>query len=437
MNLLEKQSHAVYYLQDTTTHTVNYGGAAGGGKSAVGVLWLQSMCQQYPGTRWLMGRAKLTTLKGTTLKTFFEIASKLGIADQYEYKQQEKAIVWKNGSEIILKDLFYYPSDPEYDELGSLEITGAFIDEGAQITERCYQVVCSRIRFKIDDPERGIYHYGLSPKVLITCNPHKGWIYEKFYRPWRAKTLPAHLAFIRALPTDNPHLPQSYLDSLLRLEHNLRQKLYYGDWEFDDPEDALIEYDAIQDLFFNDHVDQQLDKRKYLTADIATVGSDLFVIMVWEGLKVIHKLSVPKSTGKEVVDIIKETARKYAVPRSSCIYDSDGSKTLTGYLDGMRGFSANERPTDAAFLNMKAQCYYKLAELINESKIWIAADIETTVRDAIVQELEYVKKYRTDEDGKLRTLPKKEIKGMIGRSPDYADTLMMRMWFLVRRSVQY
>ena len=55
-------------------------GFAGGGKSALGCLWIIESCQKYAGSRWLIGRSKLDTLKKTTLKTFFELASKLGIA---------------------------------------------------------------------------------------------------------------------------------------------------------------------------------------------------------------------------------------------------------------------------------------------------------------------------------------------------------------------
>jgi len=166
MKLLPKQENAVYYLKDNETRELIYGGAAGGGKSALGVLWLIECCQRYKGSRYLMGRAKLKTLKETTLATFFELSSKLEISDQWEYKMQQGVISWENGSEIILKDLFYYPSDPNFDELGSLEITGAFIDECNQVVSKAWQIVKSRIRYKLDE-------FGLIPKMLGSCNPSK------------------------------------------------------------------------------------------------------------------------------------------------------------------------------------------------------------------------------------------------------------------------
>ena len=145
MKLLIKQENATYFLKDSITKEVLYGGAAGGGKSAFGVLWLIEMAQSYPKSRWLMGRSKLKALKETTLNTFFELTSDLNITNQYTYNSQSNIIYWNNGSEIILKDLFLYPSDPNFDSLGSLEITGAFIDECNQITYKAWQIVKSRI----------------------------------------------------------------------------------------------------------------------------------------------------------------------------------------------------------------------------------------------------------------------------------------------------
>ena len=122
---------------------------AGGGKSALGVLWLIEQCQAYPGIRCLMGRSKLKALKETTLNTFFQLSTDLGISNQYNFNAQSGIIYWNNGSEILLKDLYAYPSDPNFDSLGSLEISLAFIDECNQISFKAWQIVKSRIRYNL------------------------------------------------------------------------------------------------------------------------------------------------------------------------------------------------------------------------------------------------------------------------------------------------
>ncbi|MGO3285918.1 MAG: phage terminase large subunit, partial [Mesonia sp.] len=275
MELLLKQEYATYYLKDSTTQEVLYGGAAGGGKSALGCLWLIEMAQKYPGTRWLMGRSKLKTLKETTLNTFFELSSKLGITNQFKYNGQDNVIYWNNGSQIILKDLFLYPSDPEFDKLGSLEITGAFVDECNQLVYKAWQIVKSRIRYKLKQ-------YNLIPKILGTCNPAKNWVYKIFYRPNKDNSIPETRQFIQALPTDNTHLPGSYLESLRGLDKNSKERLYFGNWEYDDDPSALIDIDAIYDYFNPVHITPE--GNKYLTIDIARKGKDKTVFRVWHGL---------------------------------------------------------------------------------------------------------------------------------------------------------
>ena len=85
------------------------------------------MCLKYPGSRWLIGRSELKILKQTTLQTFFEVCKIQNIqnGNHFIYKEQISELHFFNGSVIILKDLAYQPSDPDFDTLGSLEICGA------------------------------------------------------------------------------------------------------------------------------------------------------------------------------------------------------------------------------------------------------------------------------------------------------------------------
>lgn len=54
-------------------------------------------------------------------------------------------------------------------------------------------------------------------------------------------------------------------------------------------------------------------------------------------------------------------------------------------------------------------------------------------RDKIIQELDVIQYRDVGKDKPLRVIPKDEIKKIIGRSPDRADTIMMRMYFELNR----
>ena len=171
IKLTKKQSQCWKFLTDDVTNIITYGGSAGGGKSYLGCLWISSMCLQYPGIRTLIGRTVLQQLKVTTLNTLFEVLQLMGLksGEHYSFNGQSNIITFSNKSEIILKDLAYQPSDPNYDSLGGIEVSAVFIDEAAQVSHLCFSILKSRIRYKLNQ-------YNLIPKVLLTCNPGQNWI---------------------------------------------------------------------------------------------------------------------------------------------------------------------------------------------------------------------------------------------------------------------
>ena len=428
MQLLPKQEHAVYYLKDSTITELLYGGAAGGGKSALGCLWLIEMAQRYANTRWLMGRSKLKTLKETTLNTFFEQSTELGLSHTWIYNAQSGIITFNNGSEIILKDLFLYPSDPDFDSLGSLEITGAFIDECNQIVYKAWQVVKSRIRYKLTENN-------LSPMILGTCNPAKNWVYKKFYKPNQNKALPTYRRFISALPTDNPHLPESYLESLRELDEVSKQRLYYGNWEYDDDKATLISYNAIMDYWNGQHI--QPEGNKYLTIDVARKGKDKTVFRVWHGWVVIERHEIASGPLTQVVDKAKELQKTHAITNTRTLADEDG--VGGGVVDflGCQGFVNNARPEKEIigdmymlpnYSNLKSQCSVRMAKRIQAGEVVEICNDQTLI-DIVSEEMEQVKLKDVDKDGKTAIIGKDKVKELIGRSPDDWDSIMMREYF--------
>jgi hypothetical protein len=134
----------------------------------------------------------------------------------------------------------------------------------------------------------------------------------------------------------------------------------------------------------------------------------------------------------ESVDAIKLLQSKYNVNRTNIIVDEDGvGGGVKDYL-GCIGFVNNSKPIksngrEENFANLKTQCYYKLAEVINRNEIYIECNDKQ--QRLISEELEMVRLTREVDANKITLMGKDDIKKKIGRSPDYADALMMRMFF--------
>lgn len=389
------------------------------------------MCQNYPGTRWLMAREVLKTLKETTLNTFFELSTKLGINEQWEYKEQRGAIVWNNGSEILLKELKYKPTDRNFESLGSLEISGAFIDECSQIVFKAWQVVKSRIRYRLTE-------YNLIPKLLGTCNPSKNWTYKYFYQSKKKGDIVEYRSFIQSLPKDNPHLPPSYIDSLSQLDEVTKRRLLHGDWEYDDDKSTLISYDAIMDYWNGQHVEIKADDENYLTIDVARKGKDKTVFRVWKGWVCVKRYEMAISKTTEVVEKAQAIQKAFKITNSNTIADEDGIGG--GVVDqlGCKGFINNSSPIydanakggDVNYNNLKSQCSVRMARRIERREVSERCT-DGTIMELVNEELEQVKIKDVDKDGKVCIMPKETIKGLIGRSPDDWDTIMMREWFVL------
>jgi len=419
MELTPKQKEAIDYLTDYTTDYLGYGGAAGPGKTVLGCDWLMQMGYYAPGTKYFIGRDSLKDTRESVLHTWFYWGEKRGFTD---YKYRDNHIYFFNGTEIEFLDLSFYPEkDPLYERYGSKEYTSGWIEEAGSVNYMAFDVLKSRIgRWRNDE-------YNIKSKILCTFNPKKNWVDFTFYRPFIKNEEEKGIKFVRALPVDNPHLPKDYINTLRSIKDKAtRERLLNGNFDYDDDPTSLIDYDRIISIFTNNHI---LSGERYIVCDVARYGSDRAIITIWDGLKLIYYKVLEISATTEIENIIYALRVKYQIPLDHTIVDEDG--VGGGVVDHMRciGFINNSR-SYKNYENLKSECGYKLAEEVN--KIYIDCDIEQNEKDKIIQELGQLKTWEPDHDKKLRIMPKAQIKDNIGRSPDWLDIFIMRMYPVCR-----
>jgi len=419
--------------------------------------WIIKNCLQYPESRWFIGRDRLNSILKSTYNTFKDICKAWGVVKDghYNINLKDGIITFFNGSEIYLLDLHDNPADSNFDRLGSMEFTGGFLEEVAQISRKAKDIIMSRIRYKLDE-------FGLIPKILIASNPTKNWVYYDFYLLWKAGQLKPYQQFIPAFVTDNPHISPHYIENLHKLENVHKQRLLYGNFEYDDDESTLMDYDSIIDLWTNTIEE---DNTKYMTVDIARSGKDRTVFMFWRGLDLYKIITYSNDRRKYpntpqayttdktkfTTDMIKEFCTTEKIPRSQVIVDEDGvGGPVKDHCRGIKGFINNSSAFVAKseqqkhkrddnyfrpnYRNLKSQCAWMLAKLVNTHKIRISADMNSDTKREIISELEQFKQHNLDKDQALQLIPKDLMKEALGRSPDFADALNFRMWFELKQT---
>ena len=222
-------------------------------------------------------------------------------------------------------------------------------------------------------------------------------------------------------------------DEVLQAKSDLPEKIFKELYEAEASEDdgQLINNQSILKVFSNTHIESGV---KYITADIARLGKDKTVVYVWDGFRVIEIKEYDISRIDFIVDEIKTLQKKYNVNNNNVIVDEDGvGGGVVDYLH-CNGFVNNSVPIKVNglkdnFASLKDQCYYYLSEKINRNEIYV--DCNEKIERHLTEELEMVRLPKEIDTSRIRLMSKDEIKKRIGRSPDYSDALMMRIWFNV------
>ena len=415
IKLNKKQLLAFQQLWEASINEVLYWGGARWGKTFLLVLWFLLQAIGKPKSAYMIGRKELKRLRATTLLEFFEVAEKYGLKDTFTYNASENIALFTNWSRIFFVNLERMPSDPNYDRLGSYSLTAIGIDEAQEIESKAISVLRGRLSLLEGNG------WKTTPKILYTCNPSKWWIRNDFWVPYRQGTMTPDKVFIPALVWDNPLVSQDYIDNLKKSDKTTVERLLYGNFDYDDSDTRLIDDDTLYSLWW----DHGTPGNKYLSCDIARMGGDKTVLLVWSGYRIEHIIAYQYETLDKTIEKIRMEAKKHAIPMSRIVVDADGlGAGVADLLKWSKHFHAWES-TDG-YANLKARCCYKLGELCTLGKLSI---LDFPCKDEIMEEIATLEADKVDSDSKPTIKNKDWQKEKLGRSPDFSDAIMMRMVF--------
>lgn len=254
----------------------------------------------------------------------------------------------------------------------------------------------------------------------------------------------------------------TYISNLEALDPEEKRRLLDGNW--------LVSLDGLEvfnhrkiDHLFDNYVDHNSNTRHYITCDAARFGRDLCVIAVWKGWEVVEIHVYKKSETSDIVDRIEKLRKKYLIHKDNVVIDQDGVGGRAVAKGKYRGFGGGkpvmkdpETRIKENYKNLKTQCYYRFGELrVNAGLVQLSIDPDSCyiyedsrdnqagerttkikigseicdVRDLIKADFKAIKRAETDKEGKQQINTKEEQKTILGRSPDFGDTFMMREYF--------
>ena len=414
-----KQRQIFTLFDDDHTTEIVWGGSIAGGKTYALAALMIMKCLTHPTIRIGLARNNLTILKKNTLKSVFEVLNDWGLEPDvhFNYNQQTGIIKFDNGSEIVLCELQYLPSDPQYARLGGLLLTFVVIDECQEVDAKGKEILQTRAgRWKNDE-------LGIKAMLIMTCNPSKSsFLYRDYYLPHKEGTLKSYQAFVQVVTADNPHLAKDYVSNLRKtLSLGEYQRLILGRWETADDPDTLIKNETLE-LAYDLSIELSKDTKMRMSIDVA-FKQDRCIFVIWRGLTVIDIVTFNKDTDNTLTEKVKELATLHSIPTSSISFDADGVGLFLSqeFRSAKEIHNGGKTKKTHAYKNLKTELYFKMAELMEQGKLKIATDKH---RKAIEEEIAVIKhKPRESMENKIELVSKADMKRSLGRSPDITDAL--------------
>lgn len=342
---------------------------------------------------------------------FKRLSTKVGQYPVFNINQSNLTITCPNGAVI------HFKSAEKPDNLYGEDVYGVVFDEAPRARVEAFYALRSTIT-----------HTGGKMKLIGNFGGSANWMHQLKENATKDK----EYVYFKVTAWDAVKEGILTKEEVEQAQKDLPPKIFRSLYlaEEQESEDMLVSFDSIKDLWTNEHAKKGT---RYITADIALYGSDKFVAMVWDGLRMIECKVVDKCEADEVERLLKALAEKHKVGRSRIVYDADGlGSFLRGYLRGAKPFNNGGKVVGKVnYKNLKTQCIYMLADKINASDIYIDCELP---KKELMQELECLQSYQLDKEGKMQALPKEKIKELIGRSPDLLDAMTMRMYYELKGS---
>jgi hypothetical protein len=221
------------------------------------------------------------------------------------------------------------------------------------------------------------------------------------------------------------------------------EQLLEGNWNVSSKDmiETAIPNDMARQVFLNDPA---TNGDKWITCDLADVGTDNFTAIAWDGFHIYDMLVVGKTTPRQNAELLLNFAKKHDIGPSHIVYDGTRGLYISDYIPDAIPFVSAKKSEGMYYLearNLKDECFMRLAEAIKRGEFSIADEVANRkyehqrLKETISIQNEFLEEcavvYFVDAgSGKKRMPSKKEMNAKLGkdRSMDILDPCAMRMY---------
>ena len=257
------------------------------------------------------------------------------------------------------------------------------------------------------------------------------------------------VTFIKGKLEENVALLSSdpaYLANLAQQDEEQRSRDLEGNWNFKTTGDDMIKMQDMESFFVNS---QQIgDGRRYVTCDVAFDGGDSLVMWLWRGWHV-EDIFVCRLDSKGSVEAVEMKLKEWGVLEENFCYDLNGiGQVFKGYFKKAVPFNNRESVDDKlknVYDTIKSQSAYLFAKKIINNEVSINGRLlelkfsgkgfeKVPLRQILMKERKCIRADENVSDKGFCIIKKQEMKKIVGHSPDYMESLLMRMIFEIKRT---
>lgn len=232
-----------------------------------------------------------------------------------------------------------------------------------------------------------------------------------------------------------------YVGSVAMMGGRDSQANLEGNWNVDADEslDAVVTNKEAEQVFLNDPC---INNDKWVTCDLADIGSDNFLCIAWNGFHIFDYLILTHTTPRQNAEYLEMFAAQHDISNSHIIYDAIRGTYINDYIPEAVPFMSSYAPRGLygrMMHNLKTECYVRLVNAIKKQYISIEESLSLRVYDHsnIKQPITLLDEFREEcavirfkdmPSGKKALLSKKEMNAKLGkgRSMDFLDPCAMR-----------